>query len=101
MSDKELSMLIYEDIKKQAPNLKSFGAKMKFIIDDTSIMIDGSGDTNEVSISDGEADCTITASSETIKKMRTGDLNPMMAVMSGKIKIKGDMGLAMKLQSLL
>jgi putative sterol carrier protein len=34
-------------------------------------------------------------------KLKTGDLNPMMAVMSGKVKIKGDMGLAMKLQSLL
>jgi putative sterol carrier protein len=30
-----------------------------------------------------------------------GELNPMGAFMSGKIKIEGDMGLAMKLQSLL
>ena len=30
-----------------------------------------------------------------------GDFNPMMAMMGGKIKIKGDMGLAMKLQGLL
>jgi putative sterol carrier protein len=101
MSEQELSLLIFEDIKKQAPNLKPFGAKMKFVIDETAIMIDGSGDTNNVTIDDGDADCTITASSETIKRLRTGDLNPMMAVMTGKIKIKGDMGLAMKLQSLI
>lgn len=93
--------VIFEDIKKQAPNLKPFGAKLKFVVDDSSILIDGSGDTNEVRMSDEEADCTITASSETIVKMRNGDLNPMMAVMTGKIKIKGDMTLAMKLQSLI
>jgi len=27
----------------------------------------------------------------------SGDLNPMMAFMSGKLKIKGDMGVAMKI----
>ena len=92
---------IFEDIKKQAPNLKPFGAKLKFVVDETSIVIDGTGDSNEIRMSDEEADCTITATSETIVKMRKGDLNPMMAVMMGKIKIKGDMTLAMKLQSLI
>ena len=101
MSDNSLSLAIYEDMKKQAANVKSFGAKLKFVIDETSIMIDGSGDSNIVTLDDGEADCTISASSETIKGLRTGDINPMMAVMTGKIKIKGDMGLAMKMQSLI
>lgn len=101
MSDNTLSLAIFEDMKKQAPNVKAFGAKLKFVIDETSIMIDGTGDSNEVTLDDGEADCTISASSETIKGLRTGDINPMMAVMTGKIKIKGDMGLAMKMQSLI
>lgn len=101
MEENKLAQAIYEDIQKQAPNLKAFGAKMKFVIDEYAILIDGSGDCNVVTMSDEDADCTITASSETVKKLRTGDLNPMMAVMTGKIKIKGDMGLAMKLQSLL
>ena len=30
----------------------------------------------------------------------SGNLNPMSAFMSGKIKVDGDMGVAMKLQSL-
>jgi len=64
-------------------------------------MIDGSGDTNDVSNDNGDADCVIIASKETFMKLKDGDLNPMMAVMSGKVKIKGDMGLAMKLQSLI
>jgi len=50
---------------------------------------------------DKDADCTITTSLETLMGLQSGDVNPMMAVMSGKIKIKGDMGLAMKLQTLL
>ena len=35
------------------------------------------------------------------KSLAAGDLDPMQAVMSGKLKILGDMGVAMKLQSLL
>jgi putative sterol carrier protein len=38
---------------------------------------------------------------DTFTQLKSGSLNPMMAVMSGKIKIKGDMGLAMKLQALI
>jgi len=49
---------------------------------------------------DNEADCTISTSMDTLLGLQSGDVNPMMAVMSGKIKIKGDMSLAMKLQSL-
>jgi putative sterol carrier protein len=37
---------------------------------------------------------------EDLTKLYKGELNAMAAVMTGKIKIKGDMGVAMKLQSL-
>lgn len=46
-------------------------------------------------------DCTIQISSENLMKLIKGELNAPMAVMTGKIKIKGDISLAMKLQSLL
>ena len=88
-------------IEKQAANIDPLGAIFKFVLDDQPILIDGTGDTNIVSEEDNEADCTIITKAETIAKMKSGELNPMMAVMSGKVKIKGDMGLAMKLQSLL
>ena len=48
-----------------------------------------------------EADCTIAVSSEVLEKLRDGQINPMMAVMGGQIKITGYMGLAMKVQSLM
>ena len=48
----------------------------------------------------GEADCTITASEETFEKIVAGEQNATTAYMTGKLKIKGDMGAAMKLQKL-
>ena len=92
---------IVEEIKKQAENVSPLGAKLKFVLDDNVLMIDGSEDKNVVSTEDGDAQTTIITSIENLIKLKSGDLNPMMAVMGGKVKIKGDMGLAMKLQSLL
>lgn len=92
---------LLESIQKQADNVSPFGAKLKFVIDNQSIMIDGTGGSNKVSLDDGEADCVIITDSDTFAKLKSGDQNPMMAVMMGKVKIKGDMGLAMKLQSLI
>lgn len=92
---------IFEAISAQAANVAPFGAKLKFVLGDQIILIDGSGDKNIVSSNDEEADCTISTDEETFLALKNGELNPMMAVMSGKVKIKGDMGLAMKLQSLI
>jgi len=93
--------VVLDQINKQAANVAPLGAKLKFLLDDQPLMIDGTGETNVVSADDGEADTVIITSLETLVKLRKGELNPMMAVMGGKVKIKGDMGLAMKLQSLL
>lgn len=92
---------IFEAISAQAANVAPFGAKLKFVLGEDIIFIDGSGSENVVSKVDAEADCTISTDKDTFIALKNGDLNPMMAVMSGKIKIKGDMGLAMKLQSLI
>jgi len=92
---------VVDKFAKQAANVSPIGAKIKFMLDDQALLIDGTGDENKVSAEDAEADCTIITSLETLNKLQKGELNPMMAVMSGKIKIKGDMGLAMKLQSLI
>ena len=48
----------------------------------------------------GEADCTIRASEETLMKIARGEANPTTAYMTGKLKIDGDMGAALKLQKL-
>lgn len=92
--------VVVEELKKQASNAAPLGAVLKFVLDDHNIIIDGNNN-NEIRMEDADADCTIITSIDSLLKMKSGDLNPMMAVMSGKVKIKGDMGLAMKLQSLL
>jgi putative sterol carrier protein len=55
-----------------------------------------------VSVAEGanDADCTISASEETLMKIAKGEANPTTAYMTGKLKIKGDMGAALKLQKL-
>jgi putative sterol carrier protein len=47
-----------------------------------------------------EGDCTISASEETLGKVARGEANATTAYMTGKLKIKGDMGAALKLQKL-
>jgi len=92
---------ILSAITAQAANVAPFGAKLKFVLGEDIILIDGTGDTNVVSQNDEESACTISTDADTFLQLKNGELNPMMAVMSGKVKIKGDMGLAMKLQSLI
>ena len=49
---------------------------------------------------DKAADCTISVDKADFIALATGSLDPMMAFMSGKLKIDGDMSVAMGLQSL-
>jgi len=49
----------------------------------------------------GNAKCTVTCASSDFMSIVSGKMNPQMAFMSGKLKIKGDMGLAMKLQKVI
>ena len=70
--------------------------------------IDGAGtwlvevDDGKVSVTENgdDADTTISASAETFTKIANGEQNPTSAYMSGKLKVKGDIGQAMKLQKL-
>ena len=58
---------------------------------------DGAVDVTEGA---GDADTTISTSEESFLAISRGELNPTTAYMTGKLKIKGDMGAAMKLQKL-
>lgn len=71
---------------------------VKFVIqDEGALRIDETG----ASADQGEADCILTADAETFQGMLAGDVNPTSAFMSGRLKVDGDMGLAMKLGALL
>ncbi len=64
--------------------------------DDGQVHASGS----EVVGEDKDADCTISVSKDDFIALASGDLDPMMAFMSGKLKVAGDMSVAMGLQSL-
>jgi len=77
---------------------RSFDGSLKFDCgDDGVIVIEGSGADTQ----DRETDCTIRISRENMEKLLAGKLNPMTGVMTGKLKVSGDMGAAMKLAQLL
>lgn len=77
-------------------------ARVKFDFgEDGMIFIDGASNPNTVSNEDVEADCTISISLDDFQAMTTGELDPTSAFMMGKLKVDGDMSIAMKLQGLL
>ena len=63
----------------------------------TVAVADGALTVNEGA---SEADCTFSSSEETFEKIASGEQNATTAYMTGKLKIKGDMGAAMKLQKI-
>lgn len=92
---------IVAGIQAKADKADPIGNSLKLNIGEHIVYIDGTGDSNVVSSDDKEADCKVTISDENFKDLVKGELNPMMAFMTGKIKIEGDKGVAMKLQSFL
>tara|TARA_B110000014_G_C19865025_1_gene447969 strand:- start:17 stop:313 length:297 start_codon:yes stop_codon:yes gene_type:complete len=77
------------------------GSTLKLNFGGSQIIIDGTGDSNTVSSDDGDAACTVDITLDDFESMLSGSLNPMAAFMGGKMKVSGDMGVAMKLQNIL
>lgn len=96
MSLQEVTDQVKEKAKEQGP----LGKTVKFQFEEGLLHLDGSGDSNVISNDDKDADATVKVSLEDFSNLLSGDLNPMTAFMSGKIKVDGDMGVAMKLQKL-
>jgi putative sterol carrier protein len=93
----------FETLETRADASKIAGMTNSYLFD-----IDGAGkwtvrvDDGKVSVTEGgeDADAVITTSEETFENIISGDQNPTSAYMTGKLKVKGDMGAAMKLQKL-
>ncbi|MDI9873177.1 SCP2 sterol-binding domain-containing protein [Flectobacillus rivi] len=88
---------IFDKISSLASRKGGLGNSIKFATDQGNIHISADG---VVTNTDSPADCTISVKASDLAELMTGKLNPMTAVMFGKIKIAGDMSIAMKLQSL-
>jgi len=93
----------FEGLEQRADATKTAGMNNSYLFD-----IEGAGQwlvsvsDGKVSVTEGggEADTTIKTSEQTMLKVVNGEQNPTTAYMTGKLKIKGDMGAAMKLQKL-
>jgi putative sterol carrier protein len=93
-------MAIQDIAEKLKPQVASAGFDRSVKFDtgaDGVLLIDGA----TVSTTDGPADCTITLSLDDLESLIAGELNPTMAFMSGKLKIEGDMSVAMALSQLI
>ncbi len=69
--------------------------------EDGVIRIDGRATPATVDNADDPADCTVAISKSDFIDMAGGKLNATSAFMGGKLKVDGDMGIAMKLGSIL
>jgi len=93
----------FAQLPEKADPAKTAGMTNTYVFD-----VEGVGqwtvavDDGKVTVSEGssEADCTLSASEETLVKIAKGEANATTAYMTGKLKISGDMGAALKLQKL-
>jgi putative sterol carrier protein len=93
----------FESLPSRADTSKTAGMTNSYLFD-----IEGAGKwtvrvadgTVEVTEGEEDADAVISTSEETFEKIVSGEQNPTSAYMTGKLKVKGDMGAAMKLQKL-
>jgi putative sterol carrier protein len=76
------------------------GATLKFDCGEEGVVvIDGAARPSTVDNANRDTDCTIALTLATLGEMMSGELNPTTAFMSGRITVSGDMGVALKLQS--
>lgn len=77
-----------------------FGGKANFKFDEGVVHLDDTVSPTLIVNEERDAPFSIKMKSDDFVKILTGDLNVMMAFMTGKLKIEGDKGAAMKLTAL-
>jgi len=88
-------------IRDKAQSMEANSKKIKIDLEgDGTVLIDATTTPPTVSNDDLEADVTLIISEENLEGLMDGSLNPQMAFMMGKLKIDGDMGLALKMGDL-
>lgn len=65
---------------------------------DGVIVIDGKSTPNTVTNDNTDTDCTVGITMDNLQAMLDGDLDPATGFMAGKLKVTGDMSVAMRLQ---
>ena len=93
---------VTQGLRERVGENSGLDATLKFDFgDDGVVFIDGASTPNSVSNDDNDADCTIAMTMADFLSMVDGDLDATTAFMMGKLKVSGNMGIAMKLQTVL
>ena len=88
--------------EKMKTRMTGFNHTAKFDFDEDGILfVDATQNPPVVSNEDADAEVTLSTSLETFEKILAGKQDPNIAFMMGKLKVKGSMGLALKLNSIL
>ncbi|MFZ6849713.1 SCP2 sterol-binding domain-containing protein [Undibacterium sp. RuRC25W] len=89
-----------ETIRAKVGDNSGLNATLKFDCgSDGVVFVDAVSAPNTVSNENTDAACTITISLKDLSALLNGELNPMNGFMMGKLKVAGDMGIAMRLQT--
>lgn len=93
---------IEAQMKARAMNFVGLGALVKFDLGGGQFLyIDGRKTPPVIGRDGAAADTTLTISPENLVKLADGKLAPTLAFMTGKLKVSGNMGIAMKLSNML
>lgn len=94
-----------EKLKSQAAMNPPLGYRVQFNLGDEGTLIwDGTVTPPEIGPADGmdkEADTVLSLSLDNFDQLLSGSLDPTLAYMTGKLKISGSTGVAMKLAAML
>ena len=90
-------------IEQRSEALSALGYRVRFdLTDGGSILVDATGGGVNVSTGEvGEADTVMKLSSDNLLKLVRGKLSPTIAFSTGRLKVQGSQGVAMKLAGLL
>lgn len=94
--------IVETKLKSHLTQLMGLNATVKFDLgQDGALLLDGRQMPATVSREESDADCTIKMTGDNLMKLIDGQLNPMLAFATGKLKVTGSTSVAMKLASLL